>query len=52
MATRRLARDRFVRSAAGQAVIGRIRALIKVRSAATHTSDAPSEWPLIADIVL
>jgi hypothetical protein len=43
MATRRLALDRFVRSAAGQAVIGRIRALIKRLSPATNTSDAPGE---------
>jgi hypothetical protein len=43
MPTRWLALDRFVRSAAGQAVIGRIRALIKGRSPATYTSDAPSE---------
>jgi hypothetical protein len=45
MATRWLALDRFVRSAAGQAVIGRIRALIKGRSPASYTSDAPSGRP-------
>jgi hypothetical protein len=39
MATRWLA----LGSAAGQAVIGRTRALIKGRSPATYTSDAPSE---------
>ena len=38
-----LALGPFVRDAAGQAVIGRIRALIKGRSPATYTSDAPSE---------
>jgi hypothetical protein len=43
-----LALGPFVRGAAGQAVIGRIRALIKGRSPATYTSDAPSERPLFA----
>jgi hypothetical protein len=41
VATRWLALGPFVRDAAGQAVIGRIRALIKGRSPATNTSDAP-----------
>jgi hypothetical protein len=43
VATRWLALGRFVRDAAGQAVIGRIRALIKGPSHATNTSDAPGE---------
>jgi hypothetical protein len=50
VATRWLAIDRFVRGAAGQTVIGRIRALIKGRSPATYTSDPPSEWPLLAHL--